>query len=522
MGPKWWFNNILFWGKSFFSQAPRWQMTPACVSRQSLSSHRKSTFEKSLSSKNFLFCSKSTQGRQTSRAIRAQSWKFSPTAGAPAAQDVKLASLIECCQTHLHIGVVIGCLISQVNVDFEVRTSFSYALLKKHIPDMFTFPLEAVASKSLLIFSTCPHGSSQWVRATSRKPRWLGSLQKPSSPGNCNSSWSGMRLNWDQLALATLPGNYWLWPPYQVHTGFGGWRPYQLIGQLVGVGLSQETTNCLASKVSLRPVACLGNISKSLLYRIFWAAETWDAMKRKQLRLSSEATQPSGHSMAGPVLVVGGEVVGEVVGGGGSVVVFVVGGRVVGSVGGAVGSAEKQWLNTILHKVLIWLSQSQVTQTYMIHKWDGPARQSLHRWGLVGHQRSEPWGSLMNLELTRFARFARFTKVVTSLVNLDLTRFATWNPISSWSPTSWGPSQSKLLMSQWIWNVTMSPEFKWVAYISVQSTEVFLIVYNVYIVWWWGFSNVAVEPLQWWLKLKMYGPAGHLQPMWGPKKMKWK
>ena len=65
-------------------------------------------------------------------------------------------------------------------------------------------------------------------------------------------------------------------------------------------------------------------------------------MKRKQLRLSSEATQPSGHSMAGPVLVVGGEVVGEVVVGGGSVVVFVVGGRVVGSVGGAVGSAEKQ------------------------------------------------------------------------------------------------------------------------------------------------------------------------------------
>ena len=134
-------------------------MTPACVSRQSLSSHRKSTFEKSLSSKNFLFCSKSTQGRQTSRAIRAQSWKFSPTAGAPAAQDVKLASLIECCQTHLHIGVVIGCLISQVNVDFEVRTSFSYALLKKHIPDMFTFPLEAVTSKSLS--RTCPHGSSQ-------------------------------------------------------------------------------------------------------------------------------------------------------------------------------------------------------------------------------------------------------------------------------------------------------------------------------------------------------------------------
>ena len=34
----------------------------------------------------------------------------------------------------------------------------------------------------------------------------------------------------------------------------------------------------------------------------------------------------------------------------------------------------------------------------------------------------------------------------------------------------------------------------------------------VYIVWWWGFSNVAVEPLQWWLKLKMYGPGGHLMP----------
>jgi len=46
--------------------------------------------------------------------------------------------------------------------------------------------------------------------------------------------------------------------------------------------------------------------------------------------------------MAGPVLVVGGEVVGEVVGGGGSVVVFVVGGRVVGSVGGAVGSDDPQ------------------------------------------------------------------------------------------------------------------------------------------------------------------------------------
>ena len=62
-------------------------------------------------------------------------------------------------------------------------------------------------------------------------------------------------------------------------------------------------------------------------------------MKRKQLRLSSEATQPSGHSMLGPVLVAG-EVVGEVVGGGRSVVVLVVG-CVVGLVGGAVGSAKK-------------------------------------------------------------------------------------------------------------------------------------------------------------------------------------
>ena len=59
------------------------------------------------------------------------------------------------------------------------------------------------------------------------------------------------------------------------------------------------------------------------------------------MRLSSEATQPSGHSIVGPVLVAGGEVVGEVVRGGGSVVVFVVDGLVVGSVGGAVGSAKR-------------------------------------------------------------------------------------------------------------------------------------------------------------------------------------
>ena len=62
-------------------------------------------------------------------------------------------------------------------------------------------------------------------------------------------------------------------------------------------------------------------------------------MKRKQLRLSSEATQPSEHSMLGPVLVAG-EVEVEVVGGGRSVVVLVVG-CVVGLVGGAVGSAKK-------------------------------------------------------------------------------------------------------------------------------------------------------------------------------------
>ena len=37
----------------------------------------------------------------TSIDMRAQSLKFSPVAGAPSAQDVKLASLIECCQTHL-------------------------------------------------------------------------------------------------------------------------------------------------------------------------------------------------------------------------------------------------------------------------------------------------------------------------------------------------------------------------------------------------------------------------------------
>ena len=122
----------------------------------------------------------------------------------------------------------------------------------------------------------------------------------------------------------------------------------------------------------------------------------------------------------------------------------------------------------------------------MIHKWGGPARQSLRRWGLAGHRRSEPW---------------------ITLVNLDFTRFPTWNPISNKSPSSWGPSQSKLAMSQWIYNLTMSTVFKWIAYISV----------SVYIVWWWGFSNVAVEALQRWLKLKMYGPAGHLKP-----KHKWR
>ena len=40
---------------------------------------------------------------------------------------------------------------------------------------------------------------------------------------------------------------------------------------------------------------------------------TWDTMKRKQLRLSSEATQPSGHSMVGPVVDARVVVVVEVV-----------------------------------------------------------------------------------------------------------------------------------------------------------------------------------------------------------------
>ena len=59
---------------------------------------------------------------------------------------------------------------------------------------------------------------------------------------------------------------------------------------------------------------------------------TSEAMNMKQLRLSAEATQPSGHSIAGPVVVVG-EVV-RVVGGS---VDGSVGGSVDGSVGGSVG-----------------------------------------------------------------------------------------------------------------------------------------------------------------------------------------
>ena len=95
------------------------------------------------------------------------------------------------------------------------------------------------------------------------------------------------------------------------------------------------------------------------------------------------------------------------------------------------------------------------------------------------------------------------------------TDFNTWNPISNSSPTSWGPSQSKLVMSQWIYNLTMSVEFKWIAYALEQLW--FIIhcrsVFDVYIVRWWGFSNVAVESFKRWLKLQMYGPASHLLPM---------
>ena len=188
-------------------------MTPACVSRQSLSSHRKSTLEKYLSSKKILFCSKSTQGRQTSRAIRAQSWKFSPTAGAPAAQDVKLASLIECCQTHLHIGVVIGCLISQVNVDFKVRKSCSYALLKNHIQEIFTFPLQAY-----------------WYF----KPVLMAPVSE-SEPPVGNLVGFALCKSQARLEIATVAevewdwiGTNWLWRPYQVITGFGDLTRYLL------------------------------------------------------------------------------------------------------------------------------------------------------------------------------------------------------------------------------------------------------------------------------------------------------
>ena len=65
-------------------------------------------------------------------------------------------------------------------------------------------------------------------------------------------------------------------------------------------------------------------------------------MKRKQLRLSSEATQPSAHSMVGPVVDAGVVVVVEVVAGSVEVLVVGVVRGVVGSVGGSVGSAEKQ------------------------------------------------------------------------------------------------------------------------------------------------------------------------------------